>query len=127
VLSATNFGNANIGSNNMATTSLLALLQFTPAGGGTGPLTGPGGYFQAPIPFVIQIGSQAGGNALNTTWAPLAGTPTGIRIQTLQNQGGGSLAFQGAPLQVAEPGPLALLGLGLAVMGFVSRRSRARR
>ncbi len=86
----TNFGSASIGANNQATTSLLALLQFTPAGGPTGPLTGPTGFFQAPVPFVINIGAQAGGNGLNTSWIPFNG---GYRIQTLQNLGGGSISF----------------------------------
>lgn len=114
-----NLGTANEGSGNTASTSLLALLSFTPAAGTTG-LTG---VFQAPLPFVITIGSQAGGNANNTTFTT-SGLPAGVaeRFSTLRNNGGGSLAYT---TLVPEPGALALIGLAFAGMGFVGYRRRS--
>jgi hypothetical protein len=97
-----------------ASTSLQALLNFNPAPG----TTGVNGFFTAPIPFVITIGAQAGGNPNNTTAAPNGG---GIRITTnINNPGGGSLAFTAAA--IPEPGALSLVGIALLGLSAVGRR-----
>lgn len=93
-------------------TSLTATLDFTPSAGTTGAT----GFFQGPDPFVIAIGSQAGGNTLNTS---VSTNGAGVRWTTQNaNRGGGSLTFAVVP----EPGALALVGLALAAAGIASRR-----
>jgi hypothetical protein len=109
-----NFGTASKGAGNTASTTLTVLLNFTPATGTTGAT----GFFEAPVPFVITIGSQAGGNANNTTFAALG---SGVRFSTINNNGGGSLSYTTV---VPEPGSLALLGLAFAGMGFIGYRRR---
>jgi|GEM_PF-1254539 len=113
VADPTNFGQASINtSNGKATTSIVALLDFNPAPG-TQP---PNGFFQAPDPFNINIGSQAGSEATDTVWAA---NGLGVRITTVQN-GGGSLSFE--EFTVPEPSALALTGLALVALGFSRRR-----
>ncbi len=98
-------------------TSLTATLDFTPSAGTTGNT----GFFEAPNPFMITIGSQAGGNTLNTF---VTANGLGTRWSTFNtNRGGGSLTF--AANEVPEPGALALVGIALAGLGVASRRKAA--
>lgn len=116
IIDPSNFGNASISNapGGTATSSLLALLDFAAAFG----TTGLNGYFNAPVPFNITIGSQAGGNANNTTWANFG---AGVEISTLiSNPGGGSLAFTAGVLP--EPDALALAGVALLALGATRRR-----
>jgi PEP-CTERM motif len=116
IMDPTNFGTANISGDGSASTSLLALLNFAPAAG----VTGLNGYFAAPNPFVITIGSQSGSNANQATWAAMG---AGIEISTLiTNPGGGSLAFK---TPVPEPGALSLVGIALLAAGAFRRKARS--
>ncbi len=115
----TALGSASIGTGLNAgkgSTALTATLDFAASAG----TTGVGGFFQAPDPFLITIGSQAGGNTLNTF---VTANGAGTRWSTLTtNRGGGSLTFAA---NVPEPGALALVGIALAGLSLVSRRRKS--
>ena len=109
-------GAASIGAGGRGSTSLTATLDFAASAG----TTGMGGFFQAPDPFLISIGSQAGGNTLNTF---VTANGLGTRWTTFtNNRGGGSLTFAA---NVPEPGALALVGIALAGLSLVSRRRKS--
>lgn len=116
LLAGPNNGIATISavSGGQASTSLNALLDFTPSAG----TTGANGFFKAPNPFNITIGAGAQGNANNTTWVT---NGAGVQIKTnISNPGGGSLAFTSN--SVPEPGALSLAGLALLAIGAARRR-----
>lgn len=116
LIAGPNQGQATIGgvSGGQASSSLNALLNFTPSAG----VAGPTGFLQAPNPFNITIGAGAQANANNTTWVT---NGAGVRIQTnISNPGGGSLAFTAN--SVPEPGALSLAGLALLAIGAARRR-----
>ena len=111
-----NGASALLGSGNTASESIQALLGFTPAPG----TTGAGGFWEAPSPFVLSIGAQAGSDTLGTTYS-VTGGQTLVTVANVNgvDQGGGSLNYS-----VPEPASLALVGLGLLGMGVVSSRRR---
>lgn len=110
------FGQAAVGSGGRGSTGLTATLDFAPSTG----TTGIGGFFEAPDPFLISIGSQAGGNTQNTF---VTANGAGTRWTTFtNNRGGGSLTFAA---NVPEPGALALVGIALAGLSLVSRRRKS--
>jgi hypothetical protein len=119
----TNFGFAILSgaaapnTNGTATTTLGALLDFIPAPG----TTGVNGFFQAPTPFIIDIGvGNAGGNPLNTTYSvDGAGVVTVVTGVPGTNSGTANITFvTGVP----EPAALSLVGIALVGAAFASRR-----
>jgi hypothetical protein len=110
-------GGVGAGDSGSANTVLAAVLAFTPT---NVAYTGLGGFFQAPVPFNININVGAvGGNVGNTVYSvdaggvvtvttPLAGTSPST----------GNLTFT----QVPEPGALSLAGIALLGLAAIGRR-----
>ncbi len=114
IVTPTNGGLASIADDGSASTLITALLDFDAALG----TSGPAGFFQAPDPFNINIGSQAGSESTDTFWVV---NGLGVRIITEQT-GGGSLSFTANA--VPEPGVLALTAVALVGMGLAGRRRK---
>lgn len=106
--------NAQLGAAGSATTQLTANFSFVPA---SNDYVGIGGFFEAPVPFVLELQASGSSNSAQSTWAPNGG---GVRILTAAGAGatGNIRAINEAP----EPGALALVGIALAGLGFASRR-----
>ncbi len=107
---------AQLGAGNNATIQLTAQFNFTPA---SAAYTGIGGYFEAPIPFVVAFAGSASSNSGQSTYAALG---SGYRIRTAA--GGG--ATGNLTVTVPEPGMLSLVGISLlGLAGLARRRSKA--
>lgn len=75
-----------------AFTTFTGILDFTPTGGTTGPFTGVGGFFEAPVPF--QVGFDAGsvgGSTSNTSWTKVSTGPDAGKI-VIETGGAGRTA-----------------------------------
>ena len=105
--------NAQLGAPNSATEQLTATFNFSAA---SPNYTGPSGYFQAPIPFVVAFNGSGSSNAGQSTYVT---DGSGVHIRTAFNSGAtGNLT----PLAVPEPGALSLAGIALLGLALASRR-----
>ncbi|MBI5256437.1 MAG: hypothetical protein HY855_08060 [Burkholderiales bacterium] len=110
------FGSTALGATGDALTSLSANLQLTPAPG----TTGVGGFFEAPIPFNIQLAvGNAGGNSANTSYTVDA--TTGV-VTVITPKGPGVNPGTANATFVPEPGALSLAALALIGVGVATRR-----
>jgi len=110
------FGSTALGATGDALTSLSANLQLSPAPG----TTGVGGFFEAPIPFNIQLAvGNAGGNSANTSYTVDA--TTGV-VTVITPKGPGVNPGTANATFVPEPGALSLAALALIGVGVATRR-----
>lgn len=109
-----------LSSGGAGTTVLQASLGFVPATGTSSPSTADG-FFAAPIPFTILIGSSSSSSDTATTW--IDNGTGGVLFRTLDGNGGGNISY--TTLKVPEPSALALIGLAFAGMGFLGYRRRS--
>lgn len=92
-------------------TFLSANLDFFPAPGTEGS-----GFFQAPTPFKINLGSSTSTNGNQTKYAVVAGKA--IFTTPVGTTGTSNLT----PTAVPEPGALSLVGLALLGLGLAGKR-----
>lgn len=118
-------GIANLAANHDAFTSFSAKMNFTPAAN----TEGPGGFWEAPVPFDIDLSASATGTIppgpgeAGTTWSTSGGMTYVTTSVTPLNKGSGSGNVLFAN-RVPEPGVLALAGLALLGAGAASRRRK---
>jgi PEP-CTERM motif len=107
--------NAQLGLGGVATTQLTANFAFTPA---SNDYVGVGGFFEAPVPFQLQLQASGSSNSAQSTYT-IDGT--GVHIQTLAGAGatGNIRALDNA---VPEPGALSLVGLALLGAAVAGRK-----
>ena len=115
--------NAQLGSDNKASTQLTASFNFTPASSdyvGTGG--GKDGYFQAPDPFNLVLSASG---STNINQSGYVGSPPGdvvITTAAFNAAGDPNGATGNITANVPEPGGLALVGLALAGLALFNRR-----
>lgn len=112
------------GTNGTANTVLSAVLGFNPAPG----TTGAGNFFEAPVPFDININvGSLGGNFGNTSYSISAGGVVTISTPTAnQSPSTGNFTFT-TNSTVPEPNALSLAGIALVGIAFLARRKTAKK
>lgn len=107
--------NAQLGGGGAATTQLTANFNFVPA---SNDYVGVGGFFEAPVPFVLQLQASGSTNSAQSVYTTDA---SGVHIITAAG-GGATGNIRALSNNVPEPGALALVGVALAGVGLFSRR-----
>lgn len=84
--------------------------------------TGPGEFFEAPVPFniALQIAANVTDLASSSTCPNTAPNVPLTNCEIVINGGGGNISF----VTVAEPATLGMLGMGLLGLGAAARRRR---
>ena len=116
----TNGGLASIGagSTGSASTSLSALLSFSPVSGTTGPT----GFFEFPNPFLVNFGSSSSTNTLESTFVK---SSSNVIITTAISTVGSSNITP--ETRIPEPGVLSLVGISLLGIALAGRRKKGSR